>query len=309
MTYGPMGPDDDFGASPYDEFLARFFGGGGGRPVRRVDIGQLMTEQTRELVRDAANQAAEWHDTDLDTDHLLWAATKQESTRRLLSAAGADPDAIANEIASRASRRPSRDGPPTLTPSAKRALLDAHQISRAVGSSYIGPEHLLFALAVNPDSPAGEILRNARVTPEALQQALAGGGSPGGQRGGGRPGGPLVGHADRRRIRPRPDRHGPRRPGGPGRRAGRGNRADDRGPLPADQEQPRAHRRSRCRQDRDRRGHRAAGRGRGRAGDPPRQARRAARPGRPGRRHPVPRRLRGTPEEGHRRGPHATATS
>jgi ATP-dependent Clp protease ATP-binding subunit ClpC len=196
MTYGPVGPDD-FGASQYDEFLARFFGGGGG-PVRRVDIGQLMTEQTRELVRDAARRASEWGDTDLDTDHLLWAATRHESTRRLLSAAGADPDAIANEIASRASRRPSREGPPTLTPSAKRALLDAHQISRAVGSSYIGPEHLLFALAVNPESSAGEVLRNARVTPEALQQALAGGGGgpggrgggPGGARGGGRPGGP-----------------------------------------------------------------------------------------------------------------------
>jgi ATP-dependent Clp protease ATP-binding subunit ClpC len=190
MSYGPMGPDD-FGASQYDEFLARFFGGGAG-PVRRVDIGQLMTEQTRELVRDAARQASEWGDTDLDTDHLLWAATRHESTRRLLSAAGADPDAIANEIASRASRRPSREGPPTLTPSAKRALLDAHQISRAVGSSYIGPEHVLFALAVNPESSAGEILRNARVTPEALQQALAGGGGgPGGARGGGRPGGPA----------------------------------------------------------------------------------------------------------------------
>ena len=188
MTYGPMGPDD-FGASPYDEFLARFFGGGAGRPVRRVDIGQLMTEQTRELVRDAASQTAEWHDSDLDTDHLLWAATKQESTRRLLSAAGADPDAIASEIASRASRRPSREGSPTLTPSAKRALLDAHQISRALGSSYIGPEHLLFALAVNPESSAGEILRNARISPETLQQALAGGGGPGGTRGAGRPGG------------------------------------------------------------------------------------------------------------------------
>src|SRR5579875_1386097 len=187
MTYGPVDPDD-FGSSPYDEFLARFFGSGAGqRPVRRIDISQLMTEQTRELVRAAAAQASEWGDSDLDTDHLLWAAAKQDPTRRLLNAAGADPDAIVREIESRASRRPHRQGSPTLTPSAKRALLDAHQISRAVGSSYIGPEHLLFALAVNPESAAGEILRAARVTPETLQQALATGG-PGGGRGGG-PGG------------------------------------------------------------------------------------------------------------------------
>ena len=180
MTYGPSGPGE-FGASPFDEFLARFFGTGAQRrPVQRIDIGQLMTEQTRELVRDAATQAAQWGDSDLDTDHLLWAATRQEQTRRLLAAAGADPDAVARQIESRASRGPAREEPPNLTPSAKRALLDAHQISRAVGSSYIGPEHLLFALAVNPESPAGRILRDARVTPETLQNAAAGGGRPGG---------------------------------------------------------------------------------------------------------------------------------
>ncbi len=187
MSDGPNGPGE-YGSSSYDDFLARFFGAGPGGPVRRVDIGQLMTEQTRELVREAASQAAAWGDSDLETDHLLWALTRQDSTRRLLAAAGADPDEIAREIASRAGRRPSRSGPLTLTPGAKRTLLDAHQISRAVGSSYIGPEHLLFALAVNPESPAGEILRNARVTPEALQNALAGGGGPGGARGAGRPG-------------------------------------------------------------------------------------------------------------------------
>ncbi|HYZ57163.1 MAG TPA: AAA family ATPase [Streptosporangiaceae bacterium] len=182
MTYGPLGPGE-FGASPFDEFLARFFGTGAQRrPVQRIDISQLMTEQTRELVRDAATQAAQWGDPDLDTDHLLWAATRQESTRRLLAAAGADPDAIARQIESSASRGPAREEPPNLTPSAKRALLDAHQISRAVGSSYIGPEHLLFALAVNPESSGGRILRDARITPEALQNALAGGGRPGGGR-------------------------------------------------------------------------------------------------------------------------------
>ncbi len=184
MSDGPWEPGE-YGASPYDDFLSRFFGSGPGRPVRRVDIGQLMTEQTRELVREAAAQAATWGDSDLDTDHLLWALTRQDSTHRLLAAAGADPAAIAREIASRAGRRPSREGALTLTPSAKRALLDAHQISRAVGSSYIGPEHLLFALAVNPESPAGEILRSARVTPEALQNALASAANPGGGRGGG----------------------------------------------------------------------------------------------------------------------------
>jgi ATP-dependent Clp protease ATP-binding subunit ClpC len=181
MTYDPFG-SGEFGGSPFDDFFNRYFGGSAPqRPPRRVDIGALLTEQARELLRDAATQAAQWGDPDLDTDHLLWAATKEEPTRRLLAAGGADPDGIARDIESRAQRGPAREEAPSLTPSAKRALLDARQISRALGSSYIGPEHLLFALAVNPESAAGRQLRDAHVTPETLSEAAAGGGRQGGQ--------------------------------------------------------------------------------------------------------------------------------
>ncbi len=182
MAYDPFG-SGDMGASPFDDIFARFFGGAPQRPAQRIDIGQLMTEQARELVRDAATQAARWGDPDLDTDHLLWAATRQEPVRRLLTAAGADPDHIARSIEAGAKRGEPREEAPSLTPSAKRALLDARQVSRAFGSSYIGPEHLLFALAVNPESAAGRQLRDARVTPETLQEAAAGGGpGPAGSR-------------------------------------------------------------------------------------------------------------------------------
>ena len=185
MAYDPFG-SGDLGASPFDDIFARFFGGAvPQRPAQRIDIGQLLTEQARELVRDAATQAARWGDPDLDTDHLLWAATRQEPVRRLLTAAGANPDAIAGNIEAGARRGEPREEAPSLTPSAKRALLDARQVSRAFGSSYIGPEHLLFALAVNPESAAGRHLREARVTPETLQEAAAGGGPGAGA--GGRP--------------------------------------------------------------------------------------------------------------------------
>jgi ATP-dependent Clp protease ATP-binding subunit ClpC len=178
MTYDPFG-SGDFGNSPFDDFLARYYGGAPRRPARRIDIGQLMTEQAREMLRDAAAQAAQWGDADLDTDHLLWAATRQEPTRRLLAAAGGDPDSIARQIDSRAHRGQPREEPPNLTPSAKRALLDARQIAMALGSSYIGPEHLLFALAVNPDSAAERVMRESRVTAESLRDALAGQGRGG----------------------------------------------------------------------------------------------------------------------------------
>ncbi|TVZ04423.1 ATP-dependent Clp protease ATP-binding subunit [Trebonia kvetii] len=181
MTYDPFG-SGDFGTSPFEEIFARMFGHPAPRPVQRIDITQLLTEQARELMRDAATQAALWGDPDLDTDHLLWAATRQEPVRRLLSAAGADPDAMASAIESRSRHGQPRDEPPSMTPAAKRALLDARQISRAFGSSYIGPEHLLFALAVNPDSAADRVLRDFHVSPEALRDAALGEG-PGGRGG------------------------------------------------------------------------------------------------------------------------------
>src|SRR3954449_11804182 len=191
--------------SPFDDFFARYMGGAR-QPRQRVDITQFLSEQARELGNAAPRRAAEVGSPDLDTDHLLWAMTEEESTRQLISRAGADPAQLRAELdglprrgepraeppalapaATRALLRrggPAAD-PPALPPAAKRARLDAHQISRALGSTYIGPEHLLFALAVNPDSPGGRILRQRGVTPEALQQAVSGGG--GGQGGTGRP--------------------------------------------------------------------------------------------------------------------------
>ena len=206
MAYDPFG-SGDFGASPFDDIFARFFGGAvPQRPAQRIDIGQLLTEQARELVRDAATAGR---------------PVGRPRPRHRPPAVGGDapgagpPPAQPRRAPTRtpspgesrpaAERGEPRDEAPSLTPSAKRALLDARQISRAFGSSYIGPEHLLFALAVNPESAAGRQLREARVTPETLQEAATGGGR--GRRGGGRA---AVGHPHRRRVQHRSHRDGPR---------------------------------------------------------------------------------------------------
>ncbi|MET8243755.1 ATP-dependent Clp protease ATP-binding subunit [Streptomyces sp. NPDC005202] len=169
MPSGFIGPEGD----PFGEFLARFFGGSHPGP-RQIDIGRLLSQPARDLVRDAAQYAAEHGSRDLDTQHLLRAALATEPTRSLLSRAGADPDSLATQIDQRSGpvqHPPVEKPPPTslsLTPAVKRALLDAHDLARASGAGYIGPEHVLSALAANPDSAAGHILQSARFAPTGL---------------------------------------------------------------------------------------------------------------------------------------------
>src|SRR4051812_2480346 len=165
--------------SPFDDFFARYLAGGGSprQPRQRIDITQFLSEQARELVNAAARRAAGTGSADLDTEHLLWAMTEEEPTRQLIGRAGADPGQLRAELDGlpRRGGRPAQR--PPRSPAATRGLRDAPESSRALGSACTGPGHLLFALAVNPPSPGGRLLRQRGVTPEARQQAAVGGGA------------------------------------------------------------------------------------------------------------------------------------
>ncbi|KOV96155.1 ATP-dependent Clp protease ATP-binding subunit [Streptomyces sp. NRRL B-3648] len=153
-----------FGSSdPFSELLNRFFGmspASSPPAVQRVPIGRLLTESAQELLNRAAQRAADDGTSDLDTEHLLWAATQVDPSRRLLAQVGVDPDTVAAELAKvlpRESGEPSAQ--PGLTPAAKRTLRAAFAQSQAAGVSYIGPEHILSALLGDRDTGAARMLR------------------------------------------------------------------------------------------------------------------------------------------------------
>src|SRR5919202_1062253 len=151
MSIGPLGPG---GPGQWDDLFARFFGAAEPRRAQRIDITKYMSNDAREVLSAAARRAAEL--------------------------AGADPEALLAALG-RPSRRPEDPMPEqvALTPAAKRALLDSLQISRALGASYVGPEHILMALGVNPDSAAGRLMAG-RLDPQALNRAEAQPGAAGG---------------------------------------------------------------------------------------------------------------------------------
>jgi len=181
------------GGSLFDDFFSDFFGdgqsspGGGAcrpaaaqRQVERVDVTQFFSDATRELLQRAAQTAVEWGSLDLDSEHLLYAALQDDVVRHVLRQIDADAEAIAAEIEDEADKASRTDVSPSLAPDAKAALLAAYEESRELGSSYVGPEHVLLALARDDESEAGQLLQRFGVSHTKLRGAVIRGVEAGG---------------------------------------------------------------------------------------------------------------------------------
>lgn len=172
-----------FGGDPFrgfEELTGRVFGGMEGWPpsrpsVQRVDVGKLLSAEARETLSRALEAAGQRGAADLDVLDLLDALIDTDSARALLNTSGVDAGRLRDRIDETAGPGEAAEPPTTLSPAAKRAILDAQRISRALQSSYIGPEHLLLALAANPDSGAARLLHEQGVSANELQQALMSG--------------------------------------------------------------------------------------------------------------------------------------
>src|SRR5215218_6697332 len=180
------------GGSLFDDFFGRFFdeeptgfsrGGGMATPrqAEQVDITQYFSDATTNLLQRAAQQAVEWGSLDLSSEHLLYAALQDGVVRRVLEEVGADPEAIRAQLEEEAEKGGRTDVSPSLAPDAKRALLAAYDESRALGASYIGPEHVLLALAADDESDAGRLLARFGLSHTRLRGAVVRGVDTGGE--------------------------------------------------------------------------------------------------------------------------------
>lgn len=165
---GPAGT----GSGSFEEFLARYLQGQrAARSGRPTDITRLLSRRTHEVLSLAGQFAVDLGHSDVDALHILRTMAGAEPAIGYVRRAGADPAAVAKAAEERLPEKSGRmvTAAPALTPSAQRALLDAYQVARAFGSTYIDPEHLFFALVLNQDAPAGQVLAAAGVTPESFQ--------------------------------------------------------------------------------------------------------------------------------------------
>ncbi|RVW06444.1 ATP-dependent Clp protease ATP-binding subunit [Rhodococcus spongiicola] len=142
----------------------------------RIDITRLMSNDTQQLMADAARFAAGRGDTSLDALHILYVAADKDPVRDIVKRVGGDPEAISKSAEARLPRgREAVSTAPTVTAAGRRTLLEAHQIARSLGSTYIDPEHIFLSLVSGGDSTAGRVLASAGVTPESMQSAIASG--------------------------------------------------------------------------------------------------------------------------------------
>ncbi|OAN26908.1 AAA family ATPase [Plantibacter sp. H53] len=163
----------DGGSSSFDDFLARYLEGERARSARTIDLSRFLTARTQEILQRAGRFALERGQNELDALHILRVIVSEEPAKDAVARLGVDPKVIAKAAEQ---RLPQASSPsvkdPAITPSAQRALFHAYQVARAAGSTYVDPEHLFFALVINQDSPAGEVLARAGVTAEALTQGM-----------------------------------------------------------------------------------------------------------------------------------------
>ncbi|EOM74714.1 ATP-dependent Clp protease ATP-binding subunit [Rhodococcus rhodnii] len=143
----------------------------------RIDISRLMSRATQDLMAEAARFAAGRGDSELDALHVLHVMAEQDPTRNLMQRAGAQPTAVTAAVEARLPQTgPTAGSPaPALSSVLKGALLEAHQLARALGSTYFEPEHLFVAFAADEGHTVGRLLREQGLTAETLQTAVQGG--------------------------------------------------------------------------------------------------------------------------------------
>ncbi|MFH8249591.1 ATP-dependent Clp protease ATP-binding subunit [Microbacterium sp. B2969] len=172
--FTPYTDGDADGAGSFDEFLARYLAGERARAERSIDLTRFLSARTQDVLQRAGRFALERGQSELDALHVLRVLANEDPAKDAVERIGADPRAIAKAAEERlpAASTPQNADGAVVTPSVTRALFHAFQVARSSGSTYIDPEHLFFALVLAQDTPAGRVLAEAGVTPEALTQGV-----------------------------------------------------------------------------------------------------------------------------------------
>ena len=156
------------GSNPFNSFEQAF-----ARPERQQAAGleALLSDTAKDIIQEAGNVAHKFGRREVDTEHLLYALVDNDVVAEILNQYKLKPSDIKGYIDANApkGKQTTTEDEMGVSPRVKSVLQNAYQISRELGHSYIGPEHLLIALAAEPDGMAHEVLEKYGLSPESLR--------------------------------------------------------------------------------------------------------------------------------------------
>ena len=136
-----------------------------------------FTTKSQEALSAAAMNASTAGNPQIEPAHLLKALMDQRESVAVavLKAAGADPDVVSTAASTAIRALPSTSGSSVaqaqLSRQGVQVVQAARQQAEAMGDDYVSTEHLLLGLAAYAGA-AGEALRDAGATPDALSSAV-----------------------------------------------------------------------------------------------------------------------------------------
>ena len=139
---------------------------------------ERFSDRSRGFLQAAQTHALGRNHQQFTPEHILKVLLddKEGLCANLISAAGGDPKAAKQAVDAALDKLPKVEGSGSgslhLTPPTARTVERAGEISEKGGDSYITVEHLLIALAMAEDAPAGKILKDAGATPQAINTAV-----------------------------------------------------------------------------------------------------------------------------------------
>jgi ATP-dependent Clp protease ATP-binding subunit ClpB len=143
-----------------------------------MDI-EKFTERARGFIQSAQGLALRSNNQQLTPQHLLKVLLDDEEglAARLIRAAGGRLDEALSETEIALAKLPrvegSGSGQVYLSPETARLLDGAQEAAKKAGDSFVTAEFLLLALALAKGTDAARVLKDAGVTPQSLNKAIA----------------------------------------------------------------------------------------------------------------------------------------
>jgi ATP-dependent Clp protease ATP-binding subunit ClpA len=137
---------------------------------------ERFTDQARRIVVLAQQEAGRLNHDYIGTEHLLLALIREGTgtAARALASLGITEEAARQQVEAITGRgqQDVRRGHIPFTPRAKKALELSLREAIALGSNFIGTEHILLALIREGDNPATRVLNGMEVDPNRVRQEV-----------------------------------------------------------------------------------------------------------------------------------------